>query len=80
VRWDRQAYTLSATCSRATVPDAQNPVQEQIEKSIGIEHRGYVIAAGPLEISLGPDGSGPPYPNRFVDLTDVSAEFLTLWQ
>jgi hypothetical protein len=92
VRWDPQALTLSATCSRATrVPEARNSPQEQIEKSIGVVHRGYVIAAGPLEIALGPDGAivsldlrinpaqwvRDAIPEPFRDLTDVSVEFLT---
>jgi hypothetical protein len=92
VRWDPQAYILSAASSRATEsPEVHIPLHEQIEKSIGIVHRGHVIAAGPLEIHLDRDGAivslqlrinpaqwvpaAIPEPSR--DLTGVSVEFLT---
>jgi hypothetical protein len=91
VRWDPEAYILSATFSGATAAaEVHNPQQQQIESSTGIVHRGYVIMAGPLEISLDPDGAimslelrinpeqwvRADIPEPFHDLPDVSVKFL----
>src|SRR5262249_12785557 len=51
LEWDRQAHIWTAVFSYPPAePDF--PLREDIEETVGIVQRGYLIQAGPLEISL----------------------------